>query len=160
MFWTDAALSIPLSSSFQALFQALFKLFSSSLSQSILISPELLLNAPEHMLRTDARNCRSRGEASVGAKNSKTFHCCNSCICVYLWSLKSVFLQPWDINTDVRLSVTHFSNGNPLWGTMTVIFLTPSLLFPYHYYQILKYVALQRKHLEAKRRRGVPFCRF
>ena len=28
-----------------------------------------------------------------------------------------------------------------------MIFLTPSLLFPYHYYQILKYVALEYKYL-------------
>ena len=59
-------------------------------------------------------------------------------VCFFLWSVKSVFLLPWDIYTDVRLAETHFSNGNTWWGTMTVIFLTPSLVFPYHYYQILK----------------------
>ena len=65
----------------------------------------------------------------------------------FLWSLKSVFLLPWDIYTDVRLAETHFRNGNQLWGTLTVIFLTPSLLFPYHYYQILTYVKLKYKNL-------------
>ena len=65
----------------------------------------------------------------------------------FLWSLKSVFLLPWDIYTDVRLAETHFRNGNQLWGTLTVIFLTPSLLFPYYYYQILRYVQLKYKYL-------------
>ena len=78
-------------------------------------------------------------------------------VCSFLWSLKSVFLLPWDIYTDVRLAETHFRNGNQLWGTMTVIFLTPSLLFPYHYYQILKYVILKYKYkfgqLESKPRK-------
>ena len=68
----------------------------------------------------------------------------------FLWSLKSVFLLPWDIYTDVRLAETHFRNGNQFWGTMTVIFLTPSLLFPYYYYQILTYVKLKYKYLFGK----------
>ena len=33
-------------------------------------------------------------------------------ICSFLWSVKSVFLLPWDIYTDVRLAETHFRNGN------------------------------------------------
>lgn len=68
-------------------------------------------------------------------------------ICLFIWSLKSVFLLPMDIYTDVMLAVTDFNNRNTLWSALTVIFMTPSLLFPYHYYQIIKYVVLEFKSL-------------
>ena len=61
----------------------------------------------------------------------------------FLWSVKSVFLLPWDIYTDVRLAETHFRNGNTMWGVLTTIFLLPSLLFPFHYFQILKCINLK-----------------
>ena len=71
-------------------------------------------------------------------------HCCEKFKCLstfflFLWKLKSLFLVPWDIYTDVRLAVTHLSNGHTGWGAMTITFLLPSLMFPLHYYQILKF---------------------
>ena len=68
----------------------------------------------------------------------------------FLWSVKSLFLLPWDIYTDVRLALTHFNNGNNKYGIMTTTFLLPSLFFPYHYYTIVKYVILQFKYLFGK----------
>ena len=64
-------------------------------------------------------------------------------ICFFLWSVKSLFLLPWDIYTDVRLAETHIRNGNHMWGVLTAIFLLPSFLFPYHYFHILKCIILK-----------------
>ena len=58
---------------------------------------------------------------------------------LYLWLVKSLFLVPWDIYTDVKLAITHFGNGHVLWGSLTTACLLPSLMFPYHYYQLLKF---------------------
>ena len=57
----------------------------------------------------------------------------------YLWLVKSLFIVPWDICTDVRLAITHFSNGHVVWGSLTTACLLPSLMFPYHYYMLLKF---------------------
>ena len=53
---------------------------------------------------------------------------------LYLWLVKSLFLVPWDIYTDVKLAITHFGNGHIMWGSLTSACLLPSLIFPYHYY--------------------------
>lgn len=68
-------------------------------------------------------------------------------ICFFLWSVKSVFLLPWDIYTDVRLAMAHWNNGNHMWGVLTFIFLIPSLCFPYHYYHIIKCILLKFNNL-------------
>ena len=58
---------------------------------------------------------------------------------LYLWLVKSLFLVPWDIYTDVKLAITHFGNGHIMWGSLTSACLLPSLMFPYHYYMLLKF---------------------
>ena len=60
-------------------------------------------------------------------------------VVLYLWLVKSLFLMPWDIYTDVKLAITHFGNGHVVWGSLTTVFLLPSLMFPYHYYMLLKF---------------------
>ena len=57
----------------------------------------------------------------------------------YLWLVKALFIVPWDIYTDVRIAITHFSNGHVVWGSLTTACLLPSLMFPYHYYMLLKF---------------------
>ena len=57
----------------------------------------------------------------------------------FLWEVKSLFLVPWDIYTDVKLAITHFGNGHIGWGSLTAACLLPSLMFPYHYYHLLKF---------------------
>ena len=57
---------------------------------------------------------------------------------LYLWFVKSLFLVPWDIFTDVKLAITHFSNGHIMWGSLTAACLLPSLMFPYLYFNLLK----------------------
>ena len=66
---------------------------------------------------------------------------------LFLWSVKSLVLVPWDIYTDVNLAITHFNNGHMLWGGLTVTFLLPSLMFPYHYYYIIKFALHKFKFL-------------
>ena len=58
---------------------------------------------------------------------------------LYLWLVKSLFLVPWDIYTDVKLAITHFGNGHFIWGSLTSACLLPSLMFPYRYYMLLKF---------------------
>ena len=93
-------------------------------------------------------------------------HCCEKFKCfsnvfLFLWKLKSLFLVPWDIYTDVRLAVTHLSNGHTFWGALTITFLLPSLVFPLHYYQILKFTVAKfrilfvSKNPSDEERRGV-----
>ena len=62
---------------------------------------------------------------------------------LYLWLVKSLFLVPWDIYTDVKLAITHFNNGHVLWGSLTSACLLPSLMFPYHYYMLLKFAVFK-----------------
>ena len=57
---------------------------------------------------------------------------------LYLWFVKSLFLVPWDIYTDVNLAKTHFDNGHVIWGSLTASCLLPSLMFPYLYFNLLK----------------------
>ena len=66
---------------------------------------------------------------------------------LFLWSVKSLFLVPWDIYTDVTLAFTHLKNGHKLWGGLTVTFLLPSLMLPFHYYSILKFAVTKFKVL-------------
>ena len=66
---------------------------------------------------------------------------------LFLWSVKSLVLVPWDIYTDVNLAITHFNNGHMVWGGLTVTFLLPSLMFPYHYYHIIKFAVDKFKFL-------------
>ena len=60
-------------------------------------------------------------------------------IILYPILVKSLFLEPWNIYTDVKLVIAHFSNGNVGWGSLTIVCLLPSLTFPYHYFWFLKY---------------------
>ena len=66
---------------------------------------------------------------------------------LFLWSVKSLVLVPWDIYTDVNLAITHFNNGHMLWGGLTVTFLLPSLMFPYHYFHIIKFAVAKFRFL-------------
>ena len=66
---------------------------------------------------------------------------------LFIWSVKSLFLVPYDIFTDVKLAWKHFKDDNLLWAALTATFLLPSLMFPYHYYMILKFVVLKFKFL-------------
>ena len=66
---------------------------------------------------------------------------------LFLWSVKSLILVPLDIYTDVNLAITHFNNGHMVWGGLTVTFLLPSLMFPYHYFHIIKFAADKFKFL-------------
>ena len=60
-------------------------------------------------------------------------------IILYPILVKSLFLEPWNIYTDVKLVIAHFSNGNVGWGSLTIVCLLPSLTFPYHYFWFLKH---------------------
>merc|ERR550534_1321268 len=69
---------------------------------------------------------------------------------IFLWEVKLLVLVPWDIFTDVKLAVTHFGIGNIGWGSLTVSCLLPSLMFPIHYYQLLKFAMYKFKILFGK----------
>ena len=87
-------------------------------------------------------------------------------IFLYLFSVKSLVLVPLDIYTDVKLAITHFGNGHVMWGTLTSVCLLPSLMFPYHYFHLLKFAwykfllvffdrhKYEVKFLEEKNRQG------
>ena len=56
-----------------------------------------------------------------------------------IFSVKDLILETWNIYSDVKLAIHHFSNGNVGWGSLTIIFLLPFLIFfPYHYKYLLK----------------------
>ena len=60
-------------------------------------------------------------------------------IVLYLFSVKSLVIVPLDIYTDIKLALTHFDNGHNMWGSLTSVCLLPSLIFPYHYFHLLKF---------------------
>ena len=66
---------------------------------------------------------------------------------IFLWSVKSLILVPWAIFTDIILAAAHFKNGNLGWGGLSLTFLLPSLVFPFHYYHIIKFAVDQFKFL-------------
>ena len=66
---------------------------------------------------------------------------------LFLWSVKSLILVPWAIITDVLLAIAHFNNGNPGWGGLSVTFLLPSLMFPFHYYHVIMFAVAKFKFL-------------
>ena len=68
-------------------------------------------------------------------------------ITFFLWAVKSLVLVPWDIYTDVNLAITHCNNGHMVWGGLTVTFLLPSLMLPYHYFHIIKFAVDMLKFL-------------
>ena len=74
---------------------------------------------------------------------------------LYLWSLKSLILVPWDIYTDINLANAHFENGHDVWGCLTIAFLLPSLLFPLHYWHLLKFAWIRTKVLRRDLRANV-----
>ena len=66
---------------------------------------------------------------------------------IFLWSVKSLILVPWAIITDVIVAAAHFKNDNLGWGGLTLTFLLPSLMFPFHYYHIIKFAVDHYKFL-------------